>query len=226
MKTIISGLLLGALHGATVPAIANESKLTKGFYTMDAMGCMLLQECTDDVQKIKTIEDIRDVYPDSNYDPVATEFDSILQSFNKVGVGVFLADEKYFPVGHRGVYHTVGNNFFLNKSFMHRPHVLMSVVRHEGWHAAQDCMAGTIENNLIAIIHNEEDVPKIWQEIASHTYASMPHAIPWEKEATWAGKTAGMTENALQACAEGEMWKVYEPTPLTAQWLRENNYID
>jgi|TARA_B100000085_G_scaffold38734_1_gene31873 hypothetical protein len=226
MKTIISGLLLGALHGAMVPAIANESKLTKGFYTMDAMGCMLLQECTDDVQEIKTIEDIRDVYPDSNYDPVATEFDSILQSFNKVGVGVFLADEKYFPVGHRGVYHTVGNNFFLNKSFMHRPHVLMSVVRHEGWHAAQDCMAGTIENNLIAIIHNEEDVPKIWQEIASHTYASMPHAIPWEKEATWAGKTAGMTENALQACAEGEMWKVYEPTPLTAQWLRENNYID
>ena len=226
MKTIISGLLLGALHGAMVPAIANESKLTKGFYTMDAAGCMLLQECTDDVQKIKTIEDIRDVYPDSNYDPVATEFDSILQSFNKVGVGVFLADEKYFPVGHRGVYHTVGNNFFLNKSFVHRPHVLMSVVRHEGWHAAQDCMAGTIENNLIAIIHNEEDVPKIWQEIASHTYASMPHAIPWEKEATWAGKTAGMTENALQACAEGEMWKVYEPTPLTAQWLRENNYID
>ena len=226
MKTIISGLLLSALHGAMVPAIANESKLTKGFYTMDAMGCMLLQECTDDVQEIKTIEDIRDVYPDSNYDPVATEFDSILQSFNKVGVGVFLADEKYFPVGHRGVYHTVGNNFFLNKSFMHRPHVLMSVVRHEGWHAAQDCMAGTIENNLIAIIHNEEDVPKIWQEIASHTYASMPHAIPWEKEATWAGKTAGMTENALQACAEGEMWKVYEPTPLTAQWLRENNYID
>ena len=226
MKTIISGLLLSALHGAMVPAIANESKLTKGFYTMDAMGCMLLQECTDDVQEIKTIEDIRDVYPDSNYDPVATEFDSILQSFNKVGVGVFLADEKYFPVGHRGVYHTVGNNFFLNKSFMHRPHVLMSVVRHEGWHAAQDCMAGTIENNLIAIIHNEEDVPKIWQEIASHTYASMPHAIPWEKEATWAGKTSGMTENALQACAEGEMWKVYEPTPLTAQWLRENNYID
>jgi hypothetical protein len=67
---------------------------------------------------------------------------------------VFLADEKYFPVGHRGVYHTVGNNFFLNKRFMKRPHVLMSVMRHEGWHAAQDCMAGTIDNSLIAIIMN------------------------------------------------------------------------
>ena len=226
MKTVISGLLLGALHGVTVPVIANESKLTKGFYTMDAMGCMLLQECTDDVKKIETIEDIRDVYPDSNYDPVASEFDSILQSFNKVGVGVFLASDKYFPVGHRGVYHTVGNNFFLNRAFMHRPHVLMSVVRHEGWHAAQDCMAGTIENNLIAIIHDEEKVPQIWQDIATSTYESMPHAIPWEKEATWAGKTAGMTEEALEACASGEMWKVYEPTPLTAKWLRENNYID
>ena len=226
VKTVISGLLLGALHGVAVPVIANESKLTKGFYTMDAMGCMLLQECTDDVKKIETIEDIRDVYPDSNYDPVASEFDSILQSFNKVGVGVFLASDKYFPVGHRGVYHTVGNNFFLNRAFMHRPHVLMSVVRHEGWHAAQDCMAGTIENNLIAIIHDEEKVPQIWQDIATSTYESMPHAIPWEKEATWAGKTAGMTEEALEACASGEMWKVYEPTPLTAKWLRENNYID
>ena len=226
IKAIISGLLLGALHGATVPVNADETKLTKGYYTMDAMGCMLLRECTNDVQKIESIQDIRDVYPDSNYDPIASEFDSIVQSFNKVGVGVFLANEKYFPVGHRGVYHTVGNNFFLNERFMHRPHVLMSVVRHEGWHAAQDCMAGTIDNSLIAIIHNEEDVPKIWQEIASHTYASTPSAIPWEKEDFWAGKTEGMTQDALEACAAGKMWEKYSPTPLTAKWLRENNYID
>ena len=84
----------------------------------------------------------------------------------QVGVKVFLADDKYFPIGHRGVYHTVGNNFFLNVVHMHRPGVVMSVMRHEGWHAAQDCMAGTINNNLIAIIKNEEDVPMIWQAIA------------------------------------------------------------
>ena len=40
----------------------------------------------------------------------------------------------------------------------------MSVMRHEGWHAAQDCMAGTIENSMIAIIMNEEDVPEMWAE--------------------------------------------------------------
>ena len=49
---------------------------------------------------------------------------------------------------------------------MGRPGTMMSVMRHEGWHAAQDCMAGSIENNLIAIIMNEEDVPMIWRVMA------------------------------------------------------------
>ena len=108
---------------------------------------------------------------------------------------------------------------------MKRPHVLMSVMRHEGWHAAQDCMAGTIENNMIAIIMSEEDVPEMWQEMARRAYALMPAAIPWEKEATWAGKTEGMTMKALQSCAAGTMWSDYEPTPMTREWLVENGYI-
>ena len=103
---------------------------------------------------------------------------------------------------------------------------LMQVMRHEGWHAAQDCMAGTIKNNLIAIIHNEEDVPKYWAEIATSTYKSMPHAIPWEKEAFWAGHTEGMTQAALESCARGKMWEKYSPTPMTKEWLVENGYIN
>ena len=108
---------------------------------------------------------------------------------------------------------------------MHRPNVLMSVMRHEGWHAAQDCMAGSIKNNMIAIIMDEEKVPQIWQDIASNTYRSTPHAIPWEKEAFWAGKTGGMTLEALQSCARGKMWEDYDPTPMTEEWLIENGYI-
>ena len=83
----------------------------------------------------------------------------MLVSLNQVGVKVFLAAPKYFPSGHPGVYHTVGNNFFLNRDHMGSPAALMQVMRHEGWHAAQDCMAGTIENSMIAIIKPEESVP-------------------------------------------------------------------
>ena len=88
---------------------------------------------------------------------------------------------------------------------------------------AQDCMAGTIENNMIAIIKNEEDVPKFWADMATRTYPE--NALPWEKEATWAGRTEWMTADALKACAAGEMWKVYEPTPLTREYLVKEGYI-
>jgi len=106
---------------------------------------------------------------------------------------------------------------------MHRPNVLMSVMSHEGWHAAQDCMAGSIDNSMIAIIKNEEDVPKMWREMVERTYPKS--AVPWEAEATWAGKTEGMTQAALEACAAGNMWEVYPPTPLTREWLEAEGFI-
>ena len=215
---IISGALLGMAHGTVV-----QAEPTKGYHTMDAMGCMLLRECTDNVRQIKSISDITHEYPDSDYTAVADEFNRIIKAFDRIGVGVFLADEKYFPPGHRGVYHTVSNNFFLNETFMHRQGTLMSVVRHEGWHAAQDCMAGTIDNSLIAIIKPEEDVPMIWRVLAERTYPDA--AVPWEAEAGWAGRTEHMTQDALESCARGTMWTDYEPTPLTRKWLVENNYI-
>ena len=221
LDVVLAGLLFGAAHGV----VAAENIEKDDYYTPHAQGCMLVGDCTDDVTRVNSSIDLLHAFPDANWDLVEHEFDKIMIAFHKIGVKVFLGPEKYFPIGVRGTYHTVSNTFYLNRSFMHRPGVLMSVVRHEGWHAAQDCMAGSIDNSMIAIIHNEEDVPKIWQEITKNTYKFMPKAIPWEKEAMWAGKTAGMTQKALEACAAGEMWKVYKPTPKTAEWLREKGYI-
>ena len=215
---IISGALLGMAHGTVV-----QAEPTKGYHTMDAMGCMLLRECTDDVKRVTSIQDIINRYPDSDFSAVVDEFNDIIRAFDKIGVGVFLADTKYFPPGHRGVYHTVGNNFFLNDAFMHRQSTLMSVTRHEGWHAAQDCMAGTIENSLIAIIKPEDEVPMIWRVMAERTYPES--AVPWEAEAGWAGRTEKMTQDALESCARGTMWSDYEPTPMTREWLVKNGYL-
>ncbi len=220
MKKLLSAMASIALMSAPVMA-----EPVKEYYTMDSMGCMLLQECTDHVVEVFSLLDISSQYDDTNkFTPVSDEFNNMLMSLNQVGVRVYLADEKYFPVGHRGVYHTVSNNFFLNKTFMNRPGTLMSVMRHEGWHAAQDCMAGTIENNNIAIIKPEEDVPPLWREIVEKTYPKS--AVPWEAEATWAGKTEGMTLSALQACSTGHMWEIYQPTPMTEEWLIEKGFIN
>jgi len=221
MKKIIASLVAAvavALPVHSDPLQENE------YYTSHSMGCMLLRECSDGVEQVFSLLDISSQYPNTDdFYPVAIEFNNMLVSLKRVGVNVFLADEKYFPVGHRGVYHTVSNNFFLNKTFMKRPGVLISVMRHEGWHAAQDCMAGTIDNSMIAIILSEETVPPLWREIVEKTYPES--AWPWEAEATWAGKTEGMTQKALNSCARGQMWNEYNPTPLTKKWLEENGYI-
>ena len=221
MKKLL--MTLAAIVSISSPAIAND-KITQGYKSYDAMGCMLLRECTDGVKEVTSILDISSEYPNTHdFYPVAVEFNNMLSALNRVGVKVFLADDKYFPSMHRGVYHTVGNNFFLNRSFMGRPSTVMSVMRHEGWHAAQDCMAGSIKNSLVAIILPEESVPPFWREMTERSYPKA--AVPWEAEATWAGKTEGMTLKALQACAAGNMWEVYEPTPLTRKFLVEEGYI-
>ena len=204
------------------PVMADPIKDNE-YYTHHSMGCMLLRECTDDVEPIWGIDYLAQEYPLSDWNPVAEEFSRMLNALTLVDVQVYLADEKYFPVGHRGVYHTVSNNFYLNRAYMHRPGVLMSVMRHEGWHAAQDCMAGTLGNSMIAIIKPEDQVPSLWREIVEKSYPVS--AWPWEKEATWAGKTAGMTQIALESCARGSMWTDYDPTPMTREWLEKNGYI-
>jgi hypothetical protein len=221
MKKIITALMAAVTLTASAPVMAEP---VEEYYTMDSMGCMLLQECTDDVKEVFSLLDISSQYDNTDsFTSVSQEFSVMLMSLNQIGVKVYLADEKYFPVGHRGVYHTVSNNFFLNKTFMGRPHILMSVMRHEGWHAAQDCMAGTIDNSLIAIIMPEDSVPNIWREMVEATYPKS--AWPWEAEASWAGKTEAMTADALNACASGQMWTEYPPTPLTREYLVKEGYL-
>ena len=224
IRSALIALLTTVSLGTASHVLANEDKITKGFYSMDAMGCMLLRECTKDVEEVHSLLDISSQYENpERYTFVAQEFNNMLMSLNQIGVNVYLADERYFPHNHRGVYHTVGNNFFLNKKYMDKPNVLMMVMRHEGWHAAQDCMAGSIKNSMIAIIKPEEEVPMIWRVLAERNYPE--NAVPWEAEAGWAGRTEGMTMEALQSCARGTMWTDYEPTPLTRKWLVENGHI-
>ena len=224
VRSLIPALLTTVALTFSSAVLANEDKITKGYNSMDAMGCMLLLECTDEVDKVYSLLDISAEYTNTDeFTPVAHEFNNMLMSLSAVGVNVYLADEKYFPPMHRGVYHTVGNNFFLNRKYMGDPGTLMMVMRHEGWHAAQDCMAGSIKNSLIAIIHNEEDVPMLWRTLAERTYPAS--AVPWEAEAGWAGRTEGMTMKALESCARGTMWTDYELTPLTRKWLEEEGFI-
>ena len=95
MKKIFTSLV--AAVAVALPALSapnHDSKITKGFYTNDSMGCMLLRECTDGVEQINNLLDISHHYPNTaDFTPIATEFNIMLSSLARVGVKVFLADE-------------------------------------------------------------------------------------------------------------------------------------
>ena len=225
MKNLL--LALATSLSVTVPSLAhdfqsNPINYPDEYYSNHTMGCLLLQECKEGVMEVTSIKTIEDHYGTS-FNSVRGEFTELLELINDVGSKVYLAPEEYFPPGYRGVYHTVSNHFYLNDRFMKRPSTLMSVMRHEGWHMAQDCMAGSIDNTFIAVIFNENMIPQLWKDMARDTYPKS--ALPWEQEATWTGRTEGMTVNALTACKTGKMWEFYEPTPLTKKFLLDNGYI-
>ena len=224
MKKLLTSLAAAAMFASPVVA---EPKI-KEWKTLHAMGCMLLRECTEGVHKINTVDDIVEFYPDMDVERIREEMNQLISELNRIGVEVFLASDRYFPPMNRGVYTTDGNKFFLNMSYMYNPDTILEVSRHEGWHAAQDCMAGSIENSSIAIIWNDGVVPNGYQVRADIAYGGNPKVVPWEAEALWAGETEYQTVNALKACQNptDAMWDIYPPTPKTGEWLIDKGYWD
>ena len=168
----------------------------------DTLNCMASRRCRDGVKSINDISDIASSYPDSNFDIVADEFNRMLATLKRIGIKVFLGDEKYFPKIYRGVYSTSRNTFYLNKGYMDTPKSLIRTMRHEGWHAAQDCKAG-IDNMRLELIVSEHLVPKSYRNLVEEIYHDEPDQIPFESEAYFAAYRKDLTQLALDVCALG-----------------------
>ena len=73
MKKLFLALLLAAS-----PALAGEDKITKGYNSMDAMGCMLVRECKNDVEEVHSLLDISSQYDNTEgVHIIAHEFNRI-----------------------------------------------------------------------------------------------------------------------------------------------------
>ena len=215
MKKFFMMVIAAAL---TAPAIADESKI-KRWKTFDSMGCMMLRECTEDVIQVKTWMTLGE-----QYEKYKDELTDILTSLNQIGVNVYIGDNKYFAFATRGLYYVKGNDMFLNEKYIIDPRMTLKVLRHEGWHVAQDCMAGTIDNTFTAVILQDGKVPDWIVNGAEKTYPAS--SAPYESEAMYAAFSDTMTRDALKVCAgPKKMWEVYKPTPLTKKWLMEQGYI-
>ena len=219
--------LLAIAAGAmvAVPAVAFPTNPDGVRYnSLDSLGCLMLRECTDEVDKVTSVAEVKAVLEDSSYDRYAEELDRLFQALAGANVDVFLADGDYFPARHRGIYDVNSNTFFLNKEWVWDEGHMIGVMRHEGWHAAQDCMAGTIDNTFTAVILQDGVVTPYYQGLAERTYQA--NVVPWEQEAMYASDQPNLTAEAVEACASDKpMWEVYTPTPMTAEWLSQQGFI-
>ena len=216
MKKMI-GALMSLTLGLSGPAMADPK--IDNWHTYHSMGCMMLGECTEGVDKIDGPTAFGE-----EFSVFSEELDSIFMSLDLIGVEAYLADAKYFKHNTRGLYDVTRNTFFLNKKYLDQPEVIVGVIRHEGWHIAQDCMAGTLDNTFTAVILQDGVVPDWVSATALKTYKEK--AAPYEAEAMYAAFHHGQTATALEACASATpMWETYEPTPMTREWLNKNGFI-
>ena len=194
---LISALTISSTISAEEKKSFNEI-INLESYTLK---CMISLKCKDEVKEIHNITDIVKSFPDSNFDVISGEFNRMVSSLRKINVKVFLGNQKYFPSNYRGVYSTKENNIYLNEEYMSNPVNLITTMRHEGWHVAQDCRAG-IGNKKMDVLISEEYIPKFYQDEVEEIYATTPSDIPYEVEAYWASNVLGMTEVALENCVE------------------------
>ena len=215
--------ILAALLCICAPVYAQDPKVE--FFTPDATGCMILRECKEDVVQITNKNQLHEIVTGPDAELIKEEFGQLINAITDLGIKIYIAPARYFGHQDQGIYHTKYNAVFLNLKYMRNTEHLIGTLRHEGWHLAQDCMAGTLDNSFVAVIMHDNTIPEIHKYLTTIIYSDNPAAIPWEQEAKWAEATNGMTIDALKACKTGAMWEIYEPTPLTKEYLIDHGFL-
>ena len=193
-----------------IPSVSAD----KTFYTRTAMSCMKEQDCTAGIEKF-------------NSDDFKGEAKNIIKNLDMMGVKAYNAAPEYFVDDWRGVYFSDKNTIYINKKYSKTHESFLKILRHEGWHAAQDCMAGGMTNSDMLSMLSHEVIPEYITEetFARYGYGD-PTVIRIEREAVWAMKVSGMTTDALEACnSDVPIWETYFPPKRTWQWLYWNGHI-
>jgi len=203
------------------PTFANslESKQpTVKPYSLAAMGCMILLECTEGVEKL-TPESA--VFNKEDFDPFREEIKRIISALNKLEIGVYLAPDRYFTPRTVGIYKPNYNRFFINETLLRDEREFLGTLRHEGWHAVQDAMGGGLHTSFMAQVHQDSEIPAWVMKQTRLTYESIgqSRAVPWEADANWAEEQLNQTARYLEMAAERPLWEQVAPTPLTKDWL-------
>ena len=219
MKNLFTSF--GLILSLSFPAVASSltpKQPTVRPYSAEAMGCMILLECTEGVEKLTVNSEL---LKDPDFDPFREELKRIIAALDGVNVPVYVAPERYFTPRTVGLYKPNYNRFFVNETLLKDPREFLGTMRHEGWHVVQDCMGGGLQTSFMAQVHQDSEIPAWVMKQTRLTYESMmqSRAIPWEADANWAEEQSNVTAEKLEMAAIKPLWEQIAPTPLTKDWL-------
>ena len=225
MKKFIAAI--GITLSFALPVRADKllsSQPTVRPYSAEAMGCMILLECTEGTEKLSPESK---VFEDPNFAPFRDEIKRIITALDKLEIGVYLAPSRYFTPRTVGLYKPNYNRFFINEELVSDPREFLGTLRHEGWHTVQDCMGGGLQTSFMAQVHQDSEIPAWVMKMTKLTYESMmqSRAVPWEADANWAEEQSNVTAEKLEMCEKGPLWDQIRPTPQTMEWLIGCGYM-
>ena len=216
MKKLITAI--GLSLSLSVPVIAASTEPEVKPHSFDALGCMILLECKDGIEKLTPDSKI---FEAKEFNLFREEIKRILTALDKLNVPVYLAPDKYFPPLNVGIYKPSYNRFFINSDLVKNPMGFLATLRHEGWHTVQDCMGGGLQTSFMAQVHQDNEIPAWVMKMTRMLYepVGMAKAVPWEADANWAKEQTNVTAEKLEMCAKGPLWEQMRPTPQTMEWL-------
>ena len=213
MKRFLFGLI--ASVALIFPTLAHQEEEIVS-YTYEAMECMRKQKCTVGVDAV----DILDYH---NNDEIRT----MLTHLNQMGVKVYESNPQYFVDDFHALYYPDSNTIYLNKEYTDEPARFIEALRHEGWHAAQDCMGGGMHNSDIMPMLELDTIPDDVIEDTIYRYGLDPDIIRIEREAMFAMDIPWMTVDALHACnSDTPIWETYSPPKKTWSYLYWNGHVN
>ena len=219
MKKIFAaiGLSLSLVLPASAEKIAKKQP-TVPAYSLAAMGCMILLECTEGVEKLTSESELLKA---KEFDSFREEVKRILVALEKVKVDVYISQPRYFTPRTVGIYKPNLNRLYINETLLQDPREFLGTLRHEGWHVVQDCMGGGLQTSFMAQVHQDAEIPSWILKSTRLAYESMgqSRAIPWEADANWAEEQSNQTAKHIEMCVKGPLWEQIRPTPLTMEWL-------
>ena len=163
--------------------------------------CLMHMECKKGNKLIQSWEELGKGY--WKWKKELTRFFTVA---DKLGIKLYISKEKHFGKNNQGVYNRVYNNIYLNEKIIPYPRGTVRVIRHEIWHAVQDCSVGGLYNNSDKPIFSKDKLPQWSKEAAEDLYKNTSDETKHEEaEAMYVSLKRYKAVEFLEKCAEEKL---------------------